>query len=230
MFCLCWCLFHKVAARDAQKLCMLILLSIMALPLIAADIEELQVIKNDVKYYIEMVAVVSVPAKYVHRVLTDYTHIHRLNPAITESEILPTFDNEAVRVRTRIENCFFIFCVEISRVEDIHELPSGDLNAAIVPALSDFKSGFADWRIQGIGVRSRIKYLAQMEPDFYIPPFIGSHFFKAKLREDITIGLKKLECLAKIEEVLAWNPDLQASDINVDTLCAETCNPQTSQC
>ena len=229
MLCLRCRLFQEVAARMSKQLCVLIFLSMITLPLAAADIEELQVTKNDGVYTIEMVVVVDVPVEYVHRVLTDYVHIYRLNPSITESEILPGPDNGAIRVRTRIVGCFFIFCMEINRVEDIKELSSDNLHAEIVPEFSNFKSGSTDWHMQGMGERSRVIYLAQMEPEFYIPPIIGSLIFKAKLRKDIVVGLMKLECLAKIQEELDWNPDFQVADINVDTVCAETRDSHTGQ-
>lgn len=230
MFCLHWSLFQGVIARLARYLRLLVLPGMIACPLMAADIKELRITEDEDVFSIKMIAVVDVPVKYVNLILTDYVHIYRLNPSIIESRILPAPDNALVRVKTRIVDCIFIFCMEVNRVEDILHSSENYLHAEIVPALSNFRSGNADWHMQDMGERCQVTYLAQMEPDFYIPPLIGSYFFKAKLYDDIKTGLTKLECLAKIREELDWNPSLKLAGLDIDTVCAKPCDSSVSQC
>jgi hypothetical protein len=152
-----------------------------------------------------MVMQMQVPARYVHRVLTDYVHIYRLDPAITDSEILPSPGAGVVRVRTRIADCIALFCIEIDRVEDVRELGHDTLQVSTIPTPGSFTSGHAEWKILGIEGRTRVIYQAQMEPDFYIPPLIGRYLVKQKLRKSILASLAKIECIARIQAAQEHN-------------------------
>jgi len=164
----------------------------------AGDLVDLQVTENRGEYHVEATMLVDAQAKYVRSVLTDFVHIYRLNPLITESEILPSLFDEIVRVRTRIVGCISFFCNEFELVEDVSQFPSGDLRAMTVPELSDFKSGRALWRIQPLEDRTRVVYEAHMEPDFFIPPLVGSYFVKKQLRESVTTFFTKLELISNV--------------------------------
>lgn len=173
----------------------------------AADIGELQVRESKGYYRIELAMQMQAPAQYVRRVLTDYEHIYRLDPAIVDSEILPSPEDGAVRVRTRIADCIGFFCMKIDRVEDVRELEHGGLLAMIVPTPGSFKSGFAEWHIRGRGAHTEVIYQAQMEPDFFIPPVIGSYFIKQKLRKNTLTSLAMIECIARIHAGLEQNTE-----------------------
>ncbi len=172
----------------------------------AADLAELQVSESEGVYRINLIMQLQAPAQQVQRVLTDYPRIYRLNPSITDSEILPSPGPGMVRVRTRMLDCIAFICKEIDRVEDVRESGPGGLLATTVPALSSFKSGNAEWQILGNGEHSQVIYQAKMEPDFYIPPLIGRHFVKKKLRQATLASLERIECIARIQAGLEQNP------------------------
>lgn len=167
-------------------------------PLGAVNLTELQINEVEGVYHIRMTSMVNAPAQYVRDVLTDYVHIYRLNPAITESGILGFKDNEVTRVRTRMKGCISFFCRSVERIEDVQILPSGELLAITVPELSDFKSGSALWMIKAAGDRSQVTYLAKVEPDFFIPPIIGSYFVSKTLRNELLTSIGRIECIARI--------------------------------
>ena len=164
----------------------------------AGELVELKVVESQGIYRIRAVTLLDAPAKQVRSALNDLVHIYRISPLITESEILPTPGNEYVRVRTHIVACVAFFCNEIERVEDVRELPSGNLQSVMVPELSSFLSGSSEWRTEPLGDCSRVIYEAQMEPDFFIPPLIGSYFVKKKFRESVTTSFARLEVIANI--------------------------------
>ena len=154
-------------------------------------------------YHVSLETILDAPADAVHNILTDYVHIYRLNPSITESEILPAPDASVVRVRTRINDCILIFCRNIVRVEDIRELGPGQLYAQIVPQLSNIKSGAAIWQIQPEGNATRLNYDLTVEPGFFIPPLIGTYFIKNKLREQILTSLANIERIVQVRQTKA---------------------------
>lgn len=196
-----------VHARRMVVACIVLILCLLISPTHTANSPDIQISKIGNEYRIYIVMQMQVPAHYVHRVLTDYKHIYRLNPAIVDSAILHSPDDDVVRVRTRIADCIGIFCMEIDRVEDVRELDNGSLQATTISTLSDFDSGNAEWKIMGMKDRTQVIYQGQMVPDFFIPPLIGSYFIKQKLRQHMMTSLARIECIARIQAGLEQNPE-----------------------
>ena len=151
-----------------------------------------------------MVALIAAPANYVRYVLTDYKHIYRLNPSIIESDVLEQHDDGSVSLRTKAVGCAAYFCEELDRVEKVRLLPSGDLQAEIIPELSQFKSGKTLWRIKPMGDYCEVTYLSDMEPDIYIPPVVGKFLIKKYIREEMQISFTNLEKISKILAEREW--------------------------
>jgi hypothetical protein len=186
--------FNPVPTR---RFCLL-LAFIPSLLAAAGTFPTLEISEQSGNYRIRMAALIHAPAQFVFEVLTDYRHIYRLNPAITQSAILPSPHEGTVRVRTRMEGCILFFCRDIDRVEEVREVGGGHLQTVIIPEYSDFTSGSADWRIHPLGNYSRIVYEAQVTPAFFIPPVIGSYFVKRALGEAVRTSFVRLECVARI--------------------------------
>jgi hypothetical protein len=184
------------AAKTGCFLCLLLALCLLA-PAAASSLSTIEISENSGNYRVRMVMLIHAPARYVNSVLTDYKHIYRLNPAITESEILPSPHSGTVRVKTRMEGCIFFFCRNVDRLEEVREVNSGHLQAVIIPDQSDFTSGSADWRIQPVGDDSEIVYETQVTPAFFIPPIIGSYFVKRTFAEAVITSFARLECIAR---------------------------------
>jgi hypothetical protein len=164
----------------------------------AGYLSNIEISENSGSYRVRMVMLIHAPAQYVHGVLTDYTHIYRLNPSITESKVLPSPRSGTVRVKTRMEHCIFFFCRDVDRVEEVREVSTAHLRADIIPEQSDFTSGSADWRIHPVGDDSQVIYEAEVTPAFFIPPIIGSYFVKRTFTEAAMTSLAKLECIARL--------------------------------
>jgi len=170
---------------------------------------KVEIIEDSGTYQIKASAVIAAPASYVRDVLTDYVHIYRLNPSIIESGVLKRHDDGAVSVRTKVIGCAAYFCEELERVEKVHLLPSGDIQAEIIPELSQFKSGQTLWRINSLGDNCEVIYRSDVEPDIYIPPVVGKFLIKKSIREEMQISFANLE---KISSVLAdrdWRESYQ---------------------
>ena len=179
----------------------------------AVEPVEFRAYENGGEYHISTEMVLHAPAGSVRAVLTDYVHAYRLNPSITESAILPSLEAGVVRLRVRIEECVAFFCVDLVSVADIKELPSGDLEVLVIPELSSFRSGGAEWRIQSWRGETRVRYELRVEPDFFIPPLIGPGIIIQKLRNEILTIFSRLECMARIRA--AWGQDFRPRYTNV---------------
>lgn len=203
----CKLFFQRISLNIRFPILFVFLLSINNTQLFANDIVEFNVTEEEGIYNIKASVILKAPADYVRAVLTDYVHIYRLNPSIIESEVLVYSGDDVARVRTKVIGCVISFCQEIERVDDVRMLASGNLQAEIVPELSQFKSGIAQWNIQPMGENSRLTYLAEMEPDFFIPPIIGISIVKDKIQEEMMTSFSRLEKIASIQSERDWDHD-----------------------
>ncbi|MEN8108910.1 MAG: hypothetical protein ABFS22_13015 [Pseudomonadota bacterium] len=162
--------------------------------LAAAELIKLGVEHEHGIYTVRLEMELDVAADHVQRVLTNYDQLHRLNPSIVESRLLSSPDDEVVRVFTRMKSCVLFFCSGFTRVEDVYRSASGDLLAVIVPGQSDFKAGTARWHITARGDRTLLVYEANMQPDFFIPPLIGSYLVKDVLRDKLLVSFNRTDC------------------------------------
>lgn len=148
-------------------------------------------------YSLQLIMTLDAPAWAVREVLTDYAHLDRLNPIVVKSEILPSPGPGLTRVATTFKGCVLFFCKQFQRVEDIREAGPDTLHSELVAGLGDFKSGSTDWSIRDEDTGSTVTLAANMEPDFFIPPLIGTYFVKRALRRQSFTSLDRLECLAQ---------------------------------
>ena len=177
----------------------------------AKNLPDIEIIEQSGAYQIKVVALIKAPASYVREVLTDYTHIYRLNPSIIESEVLKRHDDGAVSVRTKVIGCAAYFCEELDRVEKVRELPSGDLHAEIIPELSQFKSGQTLWSITSQGDHCEVSYHSEMEPDIFIPPVVGKFLIKKSIREEMQTSFANLEKISSVLAAKDWRENFQFS-------------------
>lgn len=177
----------------------------------AGQIEKLSI--SDVKgeYRLRIAAVLNAPADYVYKVITDYKHAYRINPTITDVEILPSGREGVVRVRNHSEQCVGPFCFDVVWAGDIVTTGEGDLEVETVPELSDFESGFAVWRIHPRGEHTQIIYESRLKPAFFIPPVIGGLILKKHIKDDTLVTFRRIECQAMIR--LALDMAEQSEDL-----------------
>ena len=163
----------------------------------ASQLVSLEISRHANSYTVYVVMELDASAETVRAVLTDYAHLDRLNASITASEVTGARDDGTVRVLTRFRNCILFFCMTVQRVEDITEDAQGRILLALVPDASSFRSGQASWEVNSIGSGSRVIHRATLEPDFWVPRWIGTAILEATMRREITASFENLECLAR---------------------------------
>lgn len=157
----------------------------------AAEIVSLTTDHDGVLYRLRIEAVVSAPLASVRRIISDYVNLPAINPALREATVLDA--GPPTRVRFVTETCFWLFCLKVIHVQDFREDPGG-LYAEIVAELSDFRSGWVDWRMKEMVGGSRIVVTIEVEPDFTMPPLIGPYLLRKNMVEiarDSIIGLER---------------------------------------
>jgi hypothetical protein len=196
---------------------------------IAFDFTDAEVTEDGGIFHIRISAFIEAHPAYIRYVLADAEHIYRLNPSIIESEVLPATDDGEKRVRTVLLNCSSVFCTEIERVDAVRVLASGDLEAEIIPSLSEFKSGKATWSIIPVDGHSYVVYEASLEPDFFIPPMVGPQFVIHILQDEFKTTFARIEKIARINAKRDRDAGLLLSDARAKSLpppCSQ--QPQAS--
>lgn len=168
----------------------------------AGEVVELTVEHEKGVYRVYADVVLYAPVDAVRAVLTDYEELERLSPSILKAETLESPEAGVVRVRTVAEACALGFCRKLTRVEDVHNQTPADLQADIVPGLSDFDSGSTHWRFLALGTQTRLIYEGSLEPGFWVPPLIGPGVVKRGLRREFDATFTNLEALAQ-----AWSSE-----------------------
>lgn len=150
-------------------------------------------------YYLNAEFDVEASPARVMQVLNDYENIADLNPAIKESELLDSPDEKMIRVRTVVHDCIMFFCKDITRVENVQQDGNERLEAAIVPMLSDLRSGYAVWVLTENSFGTTVTYDANMQPKFWVPPIIRSYVLTRKFKRRVTETVTRLQSVAKAQ-------------------------------
>jgi len=145
------------------------------------------------RYAVEIDALVDAPEPDVRRLMTDYNHLDRINPSFKVSEILLRRGPGDLRVRTLAEICVWFYCKRIRQVQDVTEAGDGSVTAVVIPELSDFRYAYARLQLWQQPNGTRVLIRGELEPAFWIPPFIGSWLIKRKLLEEAMTTLNNLE-------------------------------------
>jgi hypothetical protein len=165
----------------------------------ASHLVRLDVDQEGNRYTVYVVMDLDAPTEKVRALLTDYSRLDRLNASITASKVIDARDDGTVRVLTRFENCIVFFCMTVQRVEDITADAQGRILVVLVPDASSFRSGHASWEVTSTGVGTRVIHRATLEPDFWLPPWIGTAILKTTLRREIRASFENLECLTQAD-------------------------------
>jgi hypothetical protein len=149
--------------------------------------------KND-RFIIKVIGVVSATPEQVFAVLTDYKNITKISPKIIESQIIKT-DGDTTIVKTVTKGCVWFFCKEIINTTATSILEK-HIQSITIAAQSDLKFGQMVWNIKEVKLGTQIDYYAEIEPDFFVPPLIGSYFIKNSMLEEAKYFIDSVEKLA----------------------------------
>ena len=185
--------------RVMLKRLLVAVMGLFSLTVYASQLVRLDVDQQANSYTVYVIMEFDASADTVRAILTDYANLDRLNASITASKIIDARGDGTVRVLTRFENCIVFFCMTVQRVEDISEDVQGHILAALVPDASSFRSGQASWEVTSTESGSRVIHRARLEPDFWLPPWIGTAILKATMRREIRASFENLECLTRTD-------------------------------
>ena len=137
-------------------------------------------------------------AAQVRALMTDYDHLDRLSDIVIDSHVLDVPANGSKRMQLDMRACVWIFCRTLRRVQDVTTLEDGDLSTRALPERSDFSQAVERWHIEATPRGTRIRYNAQLAPNFFVPPLLGPYLIKQAIRRELLSAAQHLEALAPV--------------------------------
>ncbi len=185
--------------KEGFSFAIAIMLMIIGAPSAAAEILHTTVTHENARYNVDFEVILDAPVERVRQHLTDYDKLARLSDTIVESRVLSREENRQ-RVFIMLRPCVLFFCRTIRRTVDVEFSPDGQVLSLADPKNSDFKYSLERWNIAAAEERTRLRYTAEVEPSFYVPPLIGPWFVKSTITTELQTTAKKLEALAHASE------------------------------
>ncbi len=129
------------------------------------------------------------PPKLIFEVLTDYEHMTEFVPDMTSSRIV-SHDGNKSRVEQKGKSGIGPFKFKFEVVRDVELMPLTEIKSTLVSG--NFKSMHTSTKITPEGDNTRLDYFADMEPDFWVPPLVGSSLLKRQVRKQFEAFVAEL--------------------------------------
>ena len=170
-----------------------------AFPSLPATLRDVDVSRDDERYRVVADTHLEASPEAVYEVLLDFDNdrYQRISQIYKESSYLPPDSDGTPLVYTRVEGCLLGFCRSMRRVERLEVVTPQFIRSRTVPERSDFKYTLSEWTFAAEGDGTRVTYLMEMEPDFWLPPFVGPWFLKRTLMQGAPAAIDQIELLAQ---------------------------------
>jgi hypothetical protein len=165
----------------------------------SAAIRSLDVTLEDGRYHLVASTYLAAPPAAIYGVLLDYDDdaYGRISEIYKESSYLAPDTDGTPLVYTRVEGCLLFFCRSMRRVERLEAVAPSSIRTTTVPERSDFKYSVSRWKLEPEGEGTKVVYELDMEPNFWLPPFVGPAFLKRLLMHDGIEAVEHIEALAQ---------------------------------
>ncbi len=167
-----------------------------------ATLRTVDVSRREDRYRVVADTHLAAPPAAVYKVLLDFDddRYQRISEIYKESSYLPPDSDGTPLVYTRVEGCLLLYCRSMSRVERLEVVTPQFIRSRTIPERSDFKYSLSEWTFAAEGEGTRVTYLMEMEPSFWLPPFVGPWFLKRTLLRGAPAAIDQIELLAQQEQ------------------------------
>ena len=169
---------------------------------VPATLRTVDVSRKQDRYRVEADTYLDASPEAIYKVLLDFDgdRYQRISEIYKESSYLPPDRDGTPLVYTRVEGCLLWYCRSMRRVERLEVVTPQFIRSRTVPERSDFKYTLSEWSFAAEGDGTRVTYLMEMEPDFWLPPFVGPWFLKRTLMKGAPAAIHQIELLAQQEQ------------------------------
>ena len=172
-----------------------------ALPLSAnaADLRSIEVWKEGDRYHLISESLIGASQDALYTVLIDYEQFKHFTSAIVASNNVEAREDGRPRFFTRMQGCVLLYCHTFIRRGYLLLTPKHDIVAVTEPEESDFDFSREQWQLSSEGEDTLMIYQFEMEPSFWLPPFIGPYYLKRVLRSGSIRTIQRIEAIARGE-------------------------------
>lgn len=178
-------------------------LSWLAMQAHAAQVRDVQVMRDGRRFVILMHITIDAPPPAVFRALQDYSAMMRYNPDLRSVRIQSTAVPGRVRLFTAVHTCVLIFCKTMHQEQimtAVADADGGVLEAELLPRGGDFKAGSGRWTVGACPTTASKTCLdarIELVPAFWVPPIIGPWVIRRKMVEEANRTGAGLELVAR---------------------------------
>jgi hypothetical protein len=167
-----------------------------------ATLHDVDVSRRRDRYRVVADTYLDAPPEAIYKVLLDFDNdrYQRISEIYKESSYLPPDSDGTPLVYTRVEGCLLRYCRSMRRVERLEVVTPQFIRSRTVPERSDFKYSLSEWTFAPEGNGTRVTYSMEMEPNFWLPPFVGPWFLKRTLLQGAPAAIYQIELLAQQEQ------------------------------
>jgi hypothetical protein len=201
-----WCTAHadwRSHFSTLRHLPIAVLAGLAASPVsYAAEIRSIDIHREGVRFDLVSYSHFDSLPEQVFNVLIDYDHLSGISEAIKESRYLYEYDNGKRLVLTRISACLLFYCRTVKKVERIEFNRPDYILTTVIPDRSNVRYGRSELRLApdsagGTLVTIRLEF----EPDFWVPPLIGTALIKHALIKFGETAINEIERLAQKQKI-----------------------------
>jgi len=163
----------------------------------AANLVSLEVEHEDGRYSMESVVWFDAGVDATYEVFSRWDLSTKFSKAIVEAHDLEPDEQGRPGFYIRNKGCVLFFCKSLVRQGYVESQDDRLLLAFTDPSKSDFRFCEESWEFAEEDGGTRVRYVLQFEPDFWVPPAIGPYMIKRKLSSDGSEALGRIEAIAQ---------------------------------
>jgi hypothetical protein len=164
-----------------------------------ADLRSIEVWKEGDRYHLISESLIGASQDALYTVLIDYEQFKHFTSAIVASNNVEAGEDGRPRFFTRMRGCVLLYCHTFIRRGYLLLTPKYDIVAVTEPEESDFEFSREQWRLISEGEDTLMIYQFEMEPSFWLPPFIGPLYLKRALKSGSIRTIQRIEAIARGE-------------------------------
>ena len=168
-----------------------------------AELRYVEVWMKDGRYHLISESLIEARQDKLYAVLTDYEQFKDFTSAIVASNNVAPDALGRPQFYTRMQGCVLLYCHTFVRRGYLQVKPKHDITAVSDPEKSDFEFSRERWRLSAEGDNTVMIYEFEMEPRFWIPPYVGPYYIKRALKSGSISAVNRIEALARADK-----PDL----------------------
>lgn len=153
--------------------------------------------REDKLFTVSAEMMIDAPRDVVFAALSDYDQFSELSDAFVESRFVEPAPDGTPRIYTAVEGCIWFFCKTIRRYSRLELMPDEKIVATVEPELSDAEYAREQWLLESEGDATRVYYRHDLQPDFWVPPGIGTWAIKRVLSDSSVKAASRIEALAR---------------------------------